>query len=78
MTEPKRNEALVIIHSPTAVYGPPLGVVQNPTDFAPIYVPHEALVQRHFALEARVSELERACAPKTKRRNRVGKNDNGR
>lgn len=77
MTEPKRNEALVITHSPTAVYGPPLGVVKNPTDFAPIYVPHEALVQRHFVLEARVSELERKCA-KQKRRRHVGKNGNGR
>ena len=62
LVRPVRNDALVITHSQTAVYAPPSGVVQSPTDFAPIYVPHEALVQRHLVLEARVEELERRAS----------------
>ena len=82
MTNPKtstRNERVVIERAPVADYGPPQGIIQNPTDISPVYVPHEQLVQMHLALSARVGALEAAqCASKRKRLKHGKRNANGR
>lgn len=81
MTNPPRNDAVKIERAqvaPGSQPGASWGDIQNPSDIAPVYVPHEALVQMHLALNARVGEIERRCARIEKRMKRGKRNANGR